>query len=156
MTDQTSSADSCACHLFISVANELPSIFLYFGLGLFPVYGLAQDGLSPASGSMTTEPTKISSSQTSKAQSAINAAPGAPTASSTELSQVVVVGQLDTVRDEIVPSLGATKYTIGQTQIQNESEGSNAPFNKVILQSWRCPRLLRATPCARRTRQPSI
>jgi outer membrane receptor protein involved in Fe transport len=114
---------------------KLPSIFLYFGIGLFPVYGLAQDGLSPASGSMTTEPAKISLSQTSKAQSATNAAPGAPTASSTELSQVVVVGQLDTVRDEIVPSLGATKYTIGHTQIENESEGSSAPFNKVILQA---------------------
>jgi TonB dependent receptor len=114
---------------------KLLSIFLYFGIGLFPVYGRAQTGPAPASGSSTAEPIQISSSQTSEAQPATNAAPGAQTASSTELSQLVVVGQLDTVRDEIVPSLGATKYTIGQTQIQNESEGSSAPFNKVILQA---------------------
>ena len=135
MTDQTSSADSCTCPLLISERMKLPSVFLYFGIGLSPLYGLAQNGLSPASGPMTTEPTKISSSQTSEAQPVTDVAPGAPTASSTELSQVVVVGQLDTVRDEIVPSLGATKYAIGQTQIQNESEGSSAPFNKVILQA---------------------
>jgi hypothetical protein len=135
VTDQTSSADSCTCPLLISERMKLPSVFLYFGIGLSPLYGLAQNGLSPASGPMTTEPTKISSSQTSEAQPVTDVAPGAPTASSTELSQVVVVGQLDTVRDEIVPSLGATKYAIGQTQIQNESEGSSAPFNKVILQA---------------------
>jgi hypothetical protein len=98
VTDQTSSSDSCGCHLFISTANEITFYFLVFWYCLFPVYGLAQNGLSPASGSMTTEPTKISSSQTSKAQSATDAAPGAPTASSTELSQIVVVGRLDTVQ----------------------------------------------------------
>jgi outer membrane receptor protein involved in Fe transport len=114
---------------------KLLSFFWYFSIGLFPIYGFAQTGPSPASGSSTAEPTKTSSSQIPEAQLATNSATGGQTASSTELSQVVVVGQLDTVRDEIVPSLGATKYTIGQTQIQNESEGSSAPFNKVILQA---------------------
>jgi outer membrane receptor protein involved in Fe transport len=114
---------------------KLLSFFWYFSIGLFPIYGFAQTGPSAASGSSTAEPTKTSSSQIPEAQLATNSATGGQTASSTELSQVVVVGQLDTVRDEIVPSLGATKYTIGQTQIQNESEGSSAPFNKVILQA---------------------
>jgi TonB dependent receptor len=111
------------------------SIFLYFGIGLFPIYGLAQTGPPPTPDSSTAEPAKTSSSLTPEAKAATNSTPGGQTASPTELSQVVVVGQLDTVRDEIVPSLGATKYTIGQTQIQDESQGSNAPFNKVILQA---------------------
>jgi hypothetical protein len=54
---------------------------------------------------------------------------------STELNQVIVVGQLDQARDQIVPYLGATKYSIGQQQIQSESQGSNAPFNQVILRA---------------------
>jgi hypothetical protein len=43
--------------------------------------------------------------------------------------------QLNEARDQIVPYLGATKYTIGQQQIQNQSQGSNAPFNQVILRA---------------------
>jgi outer membrane receptor protein involved in Fe transport len=48
---------------------------------------------------------------------------------------VVVIGQLNEARDQIVPYLGATKYSIGQQQIQNQSQGSNAPFNHIILQA---------------------
>jgi hypothetical protein len=63
---------------------------------------------------------------------------------------VVVTGQLDTARDQIVPYLGATKYSIGQPQIQNESQGSNAPFNDVILQApGGGTRFVWAAPCAR-------
>src|SRR5215469_8505752 len=57
------------------------------------------------------------------------------TAPSTELNQVIVVGQLDQARDQIVPYLGATKYSIGQQQIQTQSQGPNAPFNQVILRA---------------------
>jgi hypothetical protein len=46
-----------------------------------------------------------------------------------------VIGQLNEARDQIVPYLGATKYTIPQEQVQNEAQGSNAPFNHVILQA---------------------
>jgi outer membrane receptor protein involved in Fe transport len=73
--------------------------------------------------------------QNAESQPAASAAQRGQNASSTELNRVVVTGQLDTARDEIVPYLGATKYNIGQQQIQNESQGSNAPFNKVILQA---------------------
>ena len=132
--NQASSADSWV-ELSSQRRMKLSSVCLYFSIGLFPVYGLTQTGPSPTPGSTTAEPTKTSSSQTPEAQPATNSAAGGQNASSTELSQVVVVGQLDTVRDEIVPSLGATKYTIRQPQLQNEAQGSNAPFNKVILQA---------------------
>src|SRR6202140_4608644 len=48
--------------------------------------------------------------------------------------QVVVTSEkLDISREEIVPSLGATDYNIGIQQIDNESQGENAPFNQTIL-----------------------
>jgi TonB dependent receptor len=55
--------------------------------------------------------------------------------SSTELDQVVVTGTLDQVRDQIVPYLGATKYTIGQPQLQAQSQGESESFNQVILRA---------------------
>src|SRR4029077_4829347 len=42
------------------------------------------------------------------------------------LNPVVVIGQLNEARDQIVPYLGATRYSIGQEQIQTQSQGSNA------------------------------
>jgi TonB-dependent receptor-like protein len=53
----------------------------------------------------------------------------------TQLNQVIVTGTLDQARDQIVPYLGATKYSIGQQQLQTESQGDNASFNQVILRA---------------------
>src|SRR5258708_39775094 len=55
--------------------------------------------------------------------------------SSDTLDSITVVGQLKEARDQIVPYLGATKYSIGQTQIQPQSQGDNASFNQVILRA---------------------
>ncbi|MBV8101731.1 MAG: hypothetical protein JOZ31_21520, partial [Verrucomicrobia bacterium] len=51
------------------------------------------------------------------------------------MDTVTVIGQLNEARDQIVPDLGATKYSIGQTQIQSEAQGDNASFNQVILRA---------------------
>ena len=107
---------------------------LFFLCTLFPSYASAQAGPSPSPDSAATADTG-NSNQTTEIQPTANPPQGGQNASSTELNRVVVTGQLDTARDEIVPYLGATKYNIGQQQIQNESQGSNAPFNKVILQA---------------------
>ncbi|MBV9489898.1 MAG: TonB-dependent receptor, partial [Verrucomicrobia bacterium] len=56
-----------------------------------------------------------------------------PAATSGELNPVTVVGQLNQARDQIVPYLGATRYSTDQQQIQTESQGQNTPFNQVIL-----------------------
>ena len=37
--------------------------------------------------------------------------------------------------EEIVPSLGATQYTIESTQIETQSEGINSSFNEVLLRA---------------------
>src|ERR1700736_796275 len=63
------------------------------------------------------------------------ASPGATQSSGQTLDAITVVGQLNEARDQIVPYLGATKYSIGQTQIQTQSQGPNAPFNQVILRA---------------------
>lgn len=62
-------------------------------------------------------------------------APGAtePAATSGELNPVTVVGQLNQARDQIVPYLGATRYSTSQAQIETQSQGENSPFNQVIL-----------------------
>ncbi len=55
--------------------------------------------------------------------------------SSTQLNTVVVSGKLDEARNQIVPSLGGTKYTIDNAQINDQSQGANASFNQVLLRA---------------------
>ena len=49
--------------------------------------------------------------------------------------RVVVTSQLDEDRNQIVPSLGATEYRIGDHQISEQSQGANASFNQVVLRA---------------------
>jgi outer membrane receptor protein involved in Fe transport len=58
-----------------------------------------------------------------------SAIPGAATA-----EQVTVTSQeLDISREQIVPSLGATRYTVGPDRLDSQAQGENAPFNQTIL-----------------------
>src|SRR5690349_7651206 len=50
-----------------------------------------------------------------------------------KLETTTVVGKLDVARNQIVPDLGATTYTLDKTQIQALPQGANAPFNQVLL-----------------------
>jgi outer membrane receptor protein involved in Fe transport len=111
---------------------KLHYIFLLYLLALCPFYAPAQTGPSPSPDSVTTVSTK---SSTQANQNQATTAPDQTGQTGTELNQVIVVGQLDQARDQIVPYLGATKYSIGQQQIQTQSQGSNAPFNQVILRA---------------------
>ena len=57
-----------------------------------------------------------------------------PTPSGATAERVVVASQeLDISREMIVPSLGATRYTIGPDRLDSQAEGENAPFNQTIL-----------------------
>ena len=101
-----------------------------------PSPAFSQTGPSPS-----LSPDSTTSGDTSNSKKNAESQPGASPAqsgqnpSSTELNPVVVIGQLDQVRDQIVPYLGATKYSIGQQQIQTQSQGANTPFNQVILRA---------------------
>jgi hypothetical protein len=62
----------------------------------------------------------------------------APSAASTPgtatAEDVVVTSQeLDISREAIVPSLGATRYTVGPDRLDSQAQGENAPFNQTIL-----------------------
>ena len=59
---------------------------------------------------------------------------GSPAGATATAEQVVVTSQeLDISREEIVPSLGATRYTVGPDRIDSQPQGENAPFNQTIL-----------------------
>jgi len=53
----------------------------------------------------------------------------------TDLGKITVIGQLDQARSQILPNLGATAYTHTAEQIQNQSQGDDAPINQIILRS---------------------
>jgi TonB-dependent receptor-like protein len=71
------------------------------------------------------------------AQTSTTASP-TPTASpagTEEVSPVIVQSEeMDISREAIVPSLGATRYTVGPDRIDSQARGENAPFNQTILQ----------------------
>jgi outer membrane receptor protein involved in Fe transport len=50
-----------------------------------------------------------------------------------QLAPTTVVGKLDVARNQIVPDLGATVYTMNEAQIAALPQGENAPFNTVLL-----------------------
>ena len=51
-----------------------------------------------------------------------------------EVSTVVVQSEeLDVSREAIVPSLGATRYTIGPDRLNSQAQGENAQFNETLL-----------------------
>jgi hypothetical protein len=60
--------------------------------------------------------------------------PPASLSSTVEVGRVVVQSQeLDISREAIVPSLGATRYTVGPDRLDSQAEGENASFNQTIL-----------------------
>ena len=53
----------------------------------------------------------------------------------TDLGNVTVVGQLDQARNQILPDLGASAYSISKSQINAISQGGNAPMSEIILRA---------------------
>src|SRR5205807_1792932 len=57
-----------------------------------------------------------------------------PSPAGTEAERVVVQSQeFDISREQIVPSLGATRYTVGPDRLDSQSQGEHAPFNQTML-----------------------
>ncbi|MDB6166837.1 MAG: TonB-dependent receptor [Lacunisphaera sp.] len=65
----------------------------------------------------------------------VPATPAPASTAAVALDPFVVTGQLDTARESIVPSLGATSYEITQQQIETISQGANAPFTQILLRA---------------------
>src|SRR6516162_1570215 len=49
------------------------------------------------------------------------------------LAPIATSQELDISREAIVPSLGATRYTVGPDRLDSQAQGENAPFNQTIL-----------------------
>ena len=63
-----------------------------------------------------------------------SASPGASPSGVAQVQDVVVTSQeLDVSREQIVPSLGATRYTVGPDRLDSQAQGEDAPFNQTIL-----------------------
>ncbi|MGH8094787.1 MAG: TonB-dependent receptor [Chthoniobacterales bacterium] len=59
--------------------------------------------------------------------------PGALPGTATANSIVVTSQALDVSREQIVSSLGATRYTIGPDRLSDQAQGEDAPLNQTIL-----------------------
>src|SRR5438067_1203696 len=63
-----------------------------------------------------------------------SASPSPSPAGTAEVERVVVQSQeMDITREQIVPSLGATRYTVGPDRLDSQSQGEDAPFNQTML-----------------------
>ncbi len=58
-----------------------------------------------------------------------------PAADPAVLPEVDVVERFDESRHFIQPSIGASSYTLSQTEIRAQSQGENAPFNQTLLRA---------------------
>jgi len=60
--------------------------------------------------------------------------PSPSPAGTEETERVIVQSQeFDISREQIVPSLGATRYTVGPDRLDSQAQGENAPFNQTML-----------------------
>jgi outer membrane receptor protein involved in Fe transport len=88
----------------------------------------AQEAVSGSANGANQSPSPTPTA-TPAASPAASATPGTATT-----QQVVVTSQeLDISREAIVPSLGATRYTVGPDRINSQAQGENAPFNQTVL-----------------------
>src|SRR5437660_12907270 len=79
--------------------------------------------------------TGMAMAQDAVASPSPSSSPAASTAAGTATAESVVVTsqELDISREEIVPSLGATRYTVGPDRLDSQAQGQDAPFNQTIL-----------------------
>ncbi len=100
--------------------------------GLWVCLALACGNVASAqSTSPTTSSTDLSITRIPTTQQEPSTSPSAvPT---TQLGNVVVTSDLDLEREQIAPSLGATTYTQGPSQIQTIPGGQNTSFQHVLL-----------------------
>src|SRR5205814_968675 len=83
---------------------------------------------------LTTAAALLTVASFAAAQDAVQPAASPKPAAMAETERVVVQSQeLDVSREQIVPSLGATCYTVGPDRLDSQAQGENASFNQTIL-----------------------
>jgi outer membrane receptor protein involved in Fe transport len=99
---------------------------------------LVSAGCGAAATAQTNSPpvqTNKPPAQTNNLPAAAESPGGGVSTNVVKLAPTTVVGRLDAARNQIVPDLGATTYTISQAQISALPQGENAPFNQVLLRA---------------------
>src|ERR1700722_20566093 len=115
---------------------KLHIIFLLLLVNFYPSPASSQTSPSPSPSSNPAASGDTSNQkQTAQGQPAASPTQSGQNPSSTELSPVVVIGQLDQDRDQIVPYLGATKYSIGQKEIDTQTTVPNPSLTQFILRA---------------------
>src|SRR5438477_7026481 len=83
---------------------------------------------------LTTAAALLAVASFTAAQEAVQPAASPKPATTAETERVIVEAQeLDVSREQIVPSLGATRYTIGADRLDAQAQGENASFNQTLL-----------------------
>ena len=77
--------------------------------------------------------TAMAQDATASSNSSSSPTPTPAAGTATAESVVVTSEELDISREQIVPDLGATRYTIGPDRLNQQSQGEEAPFNQTIL-----------------------
>src|ERR1700761_2466120 len=67
--------------------------------------------------------------------SSVNTNNVANATNATALGTVTVVGHLNEAREQIVPSLGSSKYEITAAQLADIPQGADAPFSQILLRT---------------------
>jgi hypothetical protein len=123
----------CNCYSFALKRSTATLLLMVAAITFFGVRADAQTATDTAAYASTTS--GHMSAGTAAPTTTVAAQAPAPTGSNqpVQLPEVTVVGQLDQARQQIVPSLGATVYTIDQQDIEDLSQGENIPFSKLLL-----------------------
>src|SRR5438067_13772363 len=100
----------------------------------------------------------MAKAQDATASPSPSASPVASQTSTTATAESVVVTsqELDISREQIVPSLGATRYTVGPDRLGDQAQGENAVQSDYSAVSWSGSGFIWSATRPRRARKPSI
>src|SRR5213083_2344468 len=83
---------------------------------------------------LTTAAALLAVASFAAAQEAVQPAASPTPATTAETERIIVQSEeLDISREQIVPSLGATRYTVGPDRLDSQAQGEDAPFNQTLL-----------------------
>ena len=101
---------------------------------------------------LTTAAALLAVASFAAAQDAVQPAASPKPAATAETERVVVQSEeLDISREQIVPSLGATRYTVGPDRLDSQAQGENASLLSAAPSNRAKPTRLSQSPFSTRT-----
>ena len=116
--------------------KRTPAFALCAAVAMFSCLQAAADEPTNApSANPAAPPTVAPSTATTNAPAPATPPPAENAANETQLPEISIYGRLDQARNQILPSLGATSYSINESQLDQMPQGENAPMNQVLLRA---------------------